>query len=269
VGFGFKTADTIAAAVGIARDSPERIKAGLAYTLSEAADDGHCYLPAPNLIADAAKILKVPAELIGPCLDKLAAAEGVVREDVPATGGPAGAEAGGRVLAVYLPPFYQAERSLAHALIRLLGSGRDRLASFAAVDWDKALGWLRGRTGSELAPEQEDAVKLALTSRVAVLTGGPGAGNRSPCVRWWSWPGPRGRGSCCPNCSGSPASKPVVAIRMRAGHLSRQAQPRMVRMREGSIASRDGAQTAAVSIASGNAQNIRIFVITGACYSQP
>ena len=83
-GIGFKTADTIAAAVGIARDSPERIKAGLAYTLSEAADDGHCYLPAPNLIADAAKILDVPAELITPCLDELAAAEGVVREAVPA-----------------------------------------------------------------------------------------------------------------------------------------------------------------------------------------
>ena len=64
-------------------DSPERIKAGLAYTLSEAADDGHCYLPAPNLIADAAKILDVPPELITPCLDELAAAEGVVREAVP------------------------------------------------------------------------------------------------------------------------------------------------------------------------------------------
>jgi exodeoxyribonuclease V alpha subunit len=175
-GIGFKTADTIAAAVGIARDSPERIKAGLAYTLSEAADDGHCYLPEPNLIGDAAKILEVPAELTAPCLDELTAAEGVVREDVPATGGPAGAEAGGRVPAVYLPPFYQAERSLAQALLRLLGSGRDRLASFVDVDWDKALGWLRGRTGSELAPEQEDAVKLALTSRVAVLTGGPGCG---------------------------------------------------------------------------------------------
>ena len=88
-GIGFKTADTIAAAVGIARDSPERIKAGLAYTLSEAADDGHCYLPAPNLIADAAKILDVPAELIAPCLDELAAAEGVVREAVPASALPA------------------------------------------------------------------------------------------------------------------------------------------------------------------------------------
>jgi hypothetical protein len=54
------------------RHSPERIKAGLAYTLSEAADDGHCYLPAPNLITDAAKILDVPADLITPCLDERA-----------------------------------------------------------------------------------------------------------------------------------------------------------------------------------------------------
>ena len=126
-GIGFKTADTIAAAVGIARDSPERIKAGLAYTLSEAADEGHCYLPAPNLIADAAKILEVPAEMITPCLDELAAAEGVVREEVPAAGrGPAS-----QVPAVYLPPFFMAERSLASALLRLLAARADRLAAFS------------------------------------------------------------------------------------------------------------------------------------------
>jgi exodeoxyribonuclease V alpha subunit len=175
-GIGFKTADTIAASVGIARDSPERIKAGLAYTLSEAADDGHCYLPAPNLIADAAKILDVPAELITPCLDELAAAEGVVRETVPAAVALASAQAAPQVPAVYLPPFYQAERALAQALLRLLATARDRLSGFATVDWDKALGWLRGRTGAPLAPEQEEAVRLALTSRVAVLTGGPGCG---------------------------------------------------------------------------------------------
>jgi superfamily I DNA/RNA helicase len=44
------------------------------------------------------------------------------------------------------------------------------------VDWDKALGWLRTRTGASLAPEQKEAVRLALTSRVAVLAGGPGSG---------------------------------------------------------------------------------------------
>jgi exodeoxyribonuclease V alpha subunit len=175
-GIGFKTADTIARSVGIAPDSPERIKAGLAYTLSEAADDGHCYLPAPNLITDAAKILDVPADLITPCLDELAAAEGVVREQVPAAARPAQAEAAPQVPAVYLPPFYQAERSLARALLRLHATRADRLPGFAAVDWDKAFGWLRSRTGAELAPEQADAVRLALTAKVAVLTGGPGCG---------------------------------------------------------------------------------------------
>ena len=170
-GIGFKTADTIARSVGIAAGSPERIKAGLAYTLSEAADDGHCYLPAPNLIAGAATILEVPAELIAPCLDELAAAEGVIREAVPAQD-----QTASQVPAVYLPPFYHAERSVAHALRRLHAARADRLAAFAAVDWDKALGWLRGRTGADLAPEQADAVRLALTAKVAVLTGGPGCG---------------------------------------------------------------------------------------------
>src|SRR5258708_1911626 len=130
-GIGFKTADTIATSVGIARASPGRIKAGLAYTLSEAADDGHCSLPVPNLIADAAKILEVPAEMIGPCLDELAAVEGVVREELPTA-----AEDSPPVPAVYLPPFYQAERSVASALLRLLAADTDRLAGFPSVDWD-------------------------------------------------------------------------------------------------------------------------------------
>ena len=91
-GIGFKTADTIAAAVGIPHDSPERVKAGLAYTLSQAADDGHCYLPEPNLIADATTILDVPGDLVGPSLDELVAEEGVVREVV---GPPAGRRSGG------------------------------------------------------------------------------------------------------------------------------------------------------------------------------
>jgi exodeoxyribonuclease V alpha subunit len=166
-GIGFKTADTIARAVGIPHDSPERIKAGLQYTLSEAADDGHCYLPAANLVTDAAKILDVGRELIGPCLEELAAAEGVVCETV---------EVGAQVPAVYLVPFHRAERSLASGLLELLHAREDRMAVFQPVDWGRALAWLRSRTGTELAPEQEQAVRLALTQRVAVLTGGPGCG---------------------------------------------------------------------------------------------
>jgi exodeoxyribonuclease V alpha subunit len=166
-GTGFKTADTIAQAVGIAHDSPERIKAGLQYTLSEAADDGHCYLPAKNLVTEAARILGVSSELIAPCLEELTAAEGVIGESV---------HAGEPVPAVYLVPFHRAERSLASGLLELLHAREDRMAAFGQVDWGQALAWLGSRTGTQLAPEQEQAVRLALTQRVAVLTGGPGCG---------------------------------------------------------------------------------------------
>src|SRR5436305_249900 len=121
-------------------------------------------------------ILDVPAGLITPCLDELAAADGVIRDQVPAAARPDRAEAAPQVPAVYLPPFYQAERSLAHALLRLHAARADRLAGFAAVDWAKALDWLRGRTGSELPPEQADAVRLALTAQVAALTRVRGCG---------------------------------------------------------------------------------------------
>ena len=167
-GIGFKTADTIARAVGIPHDSPERIKAGLQYTLSEAADDGHCFLPAPNLLTEAAKILDVAREMITPCLNELAADEGVVREAVPL--------GDHEVPAVYLVPFHRAECSLASGLRDLLHAEQDRMAAFQRMDWDQALTWLHGRTGADLAPEQEAAVRLALTERVAVLTGGPGCG---------------------------------------------------------------------------------------------
>ena len=171
-GIGFKTADTIAQAVGIPHDSLERIKAGLQYTLSQAAENGHCYLPEPDLIREATKILQVDQELIGPCLDALVAEEGVVREQLPASDDPTG----GTVPAVYLVPFHRAERSLAGGLTDLLSSSQERLSAFTQVDWQKALGWLGSRTGQDLAPGQQEAVKLALTSKVAVLTGGPGCG---------------------------------------------------------------------------------------------
>ncbi|MEV4742019.1 ATP-dependent RecD-like DNA helicase [Streptomyces sp. NPDC049555] len=170
-GIGFLTADRIAQAVGIPHDSPDRVKAGLQYALSQSADQGHCFLPEERLIADAVKLLQVDVGLVIECLAELAAdEEGVVREQVPAPDG------GEPVTGVYLVPFHRAELSLAGQLARLLRTPEDRLAAFHDVKWDKALTWLAGRTGAELAPEQQEAVKLALTSKVAVLTGGPGCG---------------------------------------------------------------------------------------------
>ncbi|MBB1255237.1 SF1B family DNA helicase RecD2 [Streptomyces alkaliterrae] len=171
-GIGFLTADRIAQAVGIPHDSPARVRAGLQYALSQGADQGHCYLPEERLIAGAVKLLQVDTGLVIECLDELAAdPEGAVRERLPDP-----EEPGRTITAVYLPPFHRAELSLAGQLKRLLRTPHDRLAAFADVDWARALGWLAARTGADLAPEQRDAVRLALTSKVAVLTGGPGCG---------------------------------------------------------------------------------------------
>lgn len=182
-GIGFLTADKIAQSVGIPHDSPERVKAGLQYALSQSADQGHCFLPEEQLIADAVKLLQVDTGLVIECLAELAEPTededepggvrepGVVREKVPGPdGGP------DTVTAVYLVPFHRAELSLSAQLLRLLRTSEDRMPGFHDVAWDKALTWLKGRTGAELAPGQEEAVRLALTKKVAVLTGGPGCG---------------------------------------------------------------------------------------------
>ncbi|MFD9703228.1 ATP-dependent RecD-like DNA helicase [Lentzea sp. NPDC059081] len=160
-GIGFKTADVIAKAVGIPHDSPQRVKAGLQFTLSEATSGGDCYLPEQSLIAEAIKILQVDAGLVIECLAELVDEEGVVREEFPDD-----------EIAIYLVPFHRAEISMAAQLKRLLHADTDRMPSFADVDWDKAFAWL----GTDLEQHQADAVKLALTKKVAVLTGGPGCG---------------------------------------------------------------------------------------------
>src|SRR5262249_21325870 len=83
-GIGFKTADKIAQSLGIPHDSPQRVKAGLQFTLSEASDEGHCYLPQEELSAKAAEILGVEGALVARCLEELVGEQGVVREALPA-----------------------------------------------------------------------------------------------------------------------------------------------------------------------------------------
>jgi exodeoxyribonuclease V alpha subunit len=173
-GIGFKTADQIAQRLGIPHDSPQRIKAGLQFALSEATEDGHCYLPETELVSKATGLLGVEVDLAERCLEELVAEEGVVAEPLPAHVSPGVPKGTGR--AVWLVPFHRAEVALGAGLLRLLDASADRLASFQAVDWTVALEWLRQRTGVTLAPEQAAAVRLALTQRVAVLTGGPGCG---------------------------------------------------------------------------------------------
>ena len=187
-GIGFKTADKIAQSLGIPPDSPERVKAGLQFTLSQASEDGHCYLPQAELIANASEILGVEAPLAEQCLNELVQDQGVVREQMLV---PPPSEAGDEELpraserthspnqfvrAIYLLPFYRAEVSLASNFQRLLQTHQERLPTFQTVNWESALNWLKSQTSSTLAPEQEQAVRVALTQKVCVLTGGPGCG---------------------------------------------------------------------------------------------
>jgi exodeoxyribonuclease V alpha subunit len=173
-GIGFKTADQLARSLGIPHDSPQRVKAGLQFALSRATEDGHCYMPETEVVTKATELLEVDIGLAERCLEALVAEEGVVAEPLPTAASPGLPEGAGR--AIWLVPFHRAERALAAGLLRLLDTPADRLARFQTVDWTVALAWLRQRTGVTLAPEQEAAARLALTERVAVLTGGPGCG---------------------------------------------------------------------------------------------
>jgi exodeoxyribonuclease V alpha subunit len=173
-GVGFKTADQIAQRLGIPHDSPQRVKAGLQFALSEASEDGHCYLPETELVTKATGLLGVDGGLASRCLEELVAEEGVVAEPLPADVSPGVPEGSGR--AVWLVPFHRAETALAAGLLRLLQVPSDRLPWSQAVDWTVALDWLGRTMGVTLAPEQAAAVRLALSQRVAVLTGGPGCG---------------------------------------------------------------------------------------------
>ncbi|MEP7309367.1 MAG: ATP-dependent RecD-like DNA helicase [Acidobacteriota bacterium] len=159
-GIGFKTADAIAMKLGVEKTAMIRVRAGISYALTEAMDDGHCGLPTTELVPLAEGLLDVPAELIGTAL-ALELTEGTV------TGDRVGASA-----CIFLSSLYRAERAIAD---RLLALTRAPLP-WGAIDADRAVPWIERRIGLELAATQRSAVRLALTSKVLVITGGPGVG---------------------------------------------------------------------------------------------
>ncbi len=167
-GIGFKTADTIARAVGIAPDAPARLQAGVLHALGAAGDDGHTLLPERELRETAAELLGVGAEGLDAAVTALLATGDLVAAQR--------ADTTLRLLA--LAPFARAESGLASRLVALAAAGADaRVARvFADADWAAAFGWLAAKHGLTLAPEQEDGVRMALTAPMSILTGGPGTG---------------------------------------------------------------------------------------------
>jgi exodeoxyribonuclease V alpha subunit len=159
-GIGFKTADQIAQKIGIPVDSLIRACAGLSHVLIEATGDGHCALPVELLKDEAGKLLLVDEKIVTEALERTLASGDLVRENIS-----------GQEL-VFLPHLKRAEEIIAARIKQLSGSP----STFPTIDFDKAVVWCQQKTGKELAPSQRDALKLALSSRALVITGGPGAG---------------------------------------------------------------------------------------------
>ncbi len=157
VGIGFKTADTIAMKIGVPRDSPDRARAGLLYTLTEQEEEGHCFCEEAELILAAQDLLGIPAETLAEALQaELSQAKTLVLSN-------------GRV---YLSELYWAERRVADKILAL----QKTPAPFRPIDPEKALVWVAPKLGIELAERQREAVATALGSKVSVITGGPGVG---------------------------------------------------------------------------------------------
>jgi exodeoxyribonuclease V alpha subunit len=159
-GIGFKTADAIAMKLGIEKTAMVRVRAGISYALTEAMDEGHCGLPTDELVPLAEKLLEVPKELVRTALD-LELQEGTVIADRV-----------GETPCVFLAGLHRAERTIAERLIRLANG----TLPWPWIDPDKALPWVEQRIGLALAESQVSAIRLALMSKVLVMTGGPGVG---------------------------------------------------------------------------------------------
>ncbi|MGV4878730.1 SF1B family DNA helicase RecD2, partial [Acetobacter indonesiensis] len=159
-GIGFKTADQIARKMGIAPDAMIRVRAGISYALGEAMDKGHCGLPVGELLTSTAELLEVAAPLIETALALELEAGDVVADSV------------GETSCIFLAGLYRAEQSIAERL-RACAVGRP---PWPEIDAQKAMTWVEGKTGLAMAPSQQEAVRLALRSKVLVVTGGPGVG---------------------------------------------------------------------------------------------
>lgn len=163
-GIGFPTADTIARALGIPLDSSQRIGAGLRYALSRASDDGHCFLPWNELIESAAGLLELRTLEVSPILEQIARTQEVYDELID----------GERH--VYLRPFFYAEQGVAERISELQEQPSAIAAFFRAANWPRVFAHLAERRGIDLTERQREAVQMALSEKVSVLTGGPGTG---------------------------------------------------------------------------------------------
>src|SRR5215212_26111 len=155
-GIGFRTADAIAAKLGMEKTAPQRLRAGISFALQTATDEGHCGLPVEALTRLAENLLEVDAALIQSAIVEELVGGEVVTDSIDCE------------RCLFLKGLHLAERAIASRLMER-ASGE---APWPKIDLDKALVWVEGKTGKSLSPSQREAVGLVLTSKVAVMTGG-------------------------------------------------------------------------------------------------
>ena len=162
-GVGFRTADRIGIALGVAPDSDSRIRCAMKYILREAsASAGHVYLPEEELCSASASLLQVPRPLCVRALTALLLSSALIAEE-------SGEESGRRI---YLPAFWRAEQEVALRIRELMCAIRpDKFAG--AV---RAVSDFENRRGIQFSQNQRDAIVQALETGVFVITGGPGTG---------------------------------------------------------------------------------------------
>ena len=159
-GIGFKTADALAAKLGIASDSPLRAQAGVRHVLQEMSGRGHCAAAHEELAQSAATLLEIPLPVIESAIVAEIAEENLIPDEI--AGRPC----------LFLAPLYRAEVGVASNLSRLAPGA----PPWGEIVAEKAIPWVEGETGLTLSASQREAVRLALQSKVIVITGGPGVG---------------------------------------------------------------------------------------------
>lgn len=162
-GVGFKTADEIAMSMGFSRNSEFRLRSGVKYVLSEAANGaGHMFLPAQVLLDQASRILGAEIEVVENIIKSLCLSEELIIEKVDET------------LAVYLPHLYNAECESARLMLRQRKSIKPaRMKEKAILEQIAAY---EASEGVTLCDQQREAAMAAVQEGVCIITGGPGTG---------------------------------------------------------------------------------------------
>lgn len=158
-GIGFKTADSIAQKMGIDKGKFVRLRSGIFYTLNKLAEAGHCYATREQLISKAGELLEVEEPELEITLDEMLRTNDVIRDQAE------------EQEAIYLPPYYFAESGCARRLIRLMEADAAK-----REDPERILSKVADASKITYDETQWLAVKTAISSKVMVLTGGPGTG---------------------------------------------------------------------------------------------